>query len=73
MPLFLKNVVHFGCLTNEMECERGNQDFSNKVIVLMQQVSLYFKTKKPGKRISRNVIQFGQFQLLQRQISEGNR
>ena len=28
MPSFTKNVEHF-----EMECERGKQDFSNKVIV----------------------------------------
>ena len=29
MPLFPKNVVHFGFFTNEMECERCKQDFSN--------------------------------------------
>ena len=34
MPLFPKNVAHFGFLTNEMKCERGKQDFSNKEIVL---------------------------------------
>ena len=33
MPLFPINVVHFGCFTNEMECERGKQDIINKVIV----------------------------------------
>ena len=33
MPLFPKNVVHFGFFANEMECERGKQDFSYKVIV----------------------------------------
>ena len=33
MPLFPKNVVHFGFFTNEMECERAKQDFCNKVIV----------------------------------------
>ena len=30
MPLLPKNIV----FTNGMECERGKQDFSNKVIVL---------------------------------------
>ena len=35
MPLFPKNIMHFGFFfTNEMECERGKQDFSNKVIIL---------------------------------------
>ena len=34
MPLNAKNVVHFGIFTNEMECERGKQEISNKVIVL---------------------------------------
>ena len=30
IPLFPKNVVHIGFFTNEMECEKGTQDFSNK-------------------------------------------
>ena len=34
MPLLPKNIVNFGLFTNEMECERGKQDLSNKVIVL---------------------------------------
>ena len=34
MLLFIKNVVHFGFFTKDVECERGKQDFSNKVIVL---------------------------------------
>ena len=34
MPLLSKNVVHFGCFTNDVECERGKQDLSNKVIIL---------------------------------------
>ena len=34
VPLFTKNVEHFGFFTNELECEKDRQDFSNKVIVL---------------------------------------
>ena len=33
MPFYSKNVVHFGSFTNEMECERVKQRFSNKAIV----------------------------------------
>ena len=89
-----------------MECERGKQELSNFLVFLMQQVPLYYNTKMPGKRVSKNIIQLvnfnyykgksakeiadmfyknarktsfkkyytiGQFQLLQRQICEGNR
>ena len=42
ISLFPKNVVYFGFFTHDMECERGKHDFSNKVMILMQQVSLYF-------------------------------
>ena len=56
MPLFPKNVVHFGIFTNEMECEKGKQDS-----FLLQQESLYFSTKMPGKRVSKNIIQLVYF------------
>ena len=56
LPLFPKNVVHFGFFTNEMDCERGKHDLSNKVIVLNAQVSSYFNTKMPEKGLSKNII-----------------
>ena len=56
MPLFPKNVVHFGFFTNKMECERGKQDFSKKMIV-----SLYYNTKMPGKRVLKNILQLVYF------------
>ena len=61
MPLFPKNVVHFGFFTNEMECERCKQDFSNKVIVLNTTSVQIFDTKSPGKRVSKNIIQLVYF------------
>ena len=36
--------------------ERCKQDFRNFLVFLMQQVSLYFNTKMPGKRVSKNII-----------------
>ena len=62
MALFSKNVVHFGFFTNEMECERGKQDFSNKVIVL-----------NARKMSFKKYYSISLFQLLQRQIYEGYR
>ena len=52
--------VHFGCFTNEMEYERGKQ-FSNKVIVLNATSALYFNTKMPGRRVSKNIEQLAYF------------
>ena len=49
MLLFAKNVVHFGFLTNEVECERGKQDFSNNV-------SLYLKAKNGRKMIFKKIL-----------------
>lgn len=46
MPLFPKNVVHFGFFTNEMECERGKQRFINEVIVFYVTGVLIFEYKK---------------------------
>ena len=69
MSLFPKNVLDFGFFTIEMECERGKQDFT--FYLLMQQVSLYFKTKMPGKRIAKNIVQLICL-LLQMQICQGN-
>ena len=46
--------MHFGIFTNEMECEKNLQDFS-------KQVSLYFNTKMPGIRVSKNIIQLVYF------------
>ena len=43
MPLFPKKVVHFWFFTNEMECERGKQDFRSKVIVLSATSVLIFE------------------------------
>ena len=44
IPLFLKNIVYIGFFTNEMECERAKQEKA-------KQVSLYFNTKLPEKRV----------------------
>ena len=66
MRLFSKNVMHFEFLTNEMECERGKQDFSNKVIVL----NAILKRHENGFQIYYTI---GLSQLLQRQICKGNR
>ena len=38
MPLFPKNVVHFGFFTNEMKCERGKQVLVIKWSFLIQHV-----------------------------------
>ena len=46
MPLFPKNVVHFGFFANEMERERNKQGFSNTVIVLNAASVLIFEYKK---------------------------
>ena len=43
ISLFPKNGEHFGFFTNEMECERGEQDFSNKVIVINATSVLIFQ------------------------------
>ena len=52
IPLFAKNVGHFEFFTNEMECERVKQDFSNQVIVFN---AIYFNRKMPGKRVTKNI------------------
>ena len=54
MPLFPKNVVHFGLFTNEMECERDKQDFNNKVIVLNATSVLIFQYKNARKTSFKN-------------------
>ena len=51
--LFPKNVVHLGFFTNEMECERHKQDFSNKVIILEATSVLIFKYKNARKQVSK--------------------
>ena len=71
MPLFPKNVVHFGFFTNEMECERGQQDFSNKVIVLNPTTVLIFQCKNARRTSFKKYYTVDLFQLLQRQICEG--
>ena len=68
MPLFLKNIVHFGFFTNKMECERGKQDFSNKVIVLNAPSVLIFQYKNVRKTSYKKYYTVGRFQVLQRQI-----
>ena len=70
IPLFPKNFVHFVFLQMRWnECERGKQDFSNKMIVLNATSVLIFQYKKSLKRY----YTIGLFQLLQRQICEGDR
>ena len=59
----LKNAIMsqkcaFWLFTDEMECERGKQDFSNKVIVHNATSVLIFQYKNAGKRVSKNIIQF---------------
>ena len=73
MPLFPKNVVHFGVFTNDMECEKDKQDFSNKVIILTATRVLIFQYKNARKTSSKKYYTIGLFQLLQRQICEGKR
>ena len=69
MPLFAKNAVHFGFFANEMECERGKQDFINKAIVLNgTTVLLIFEYTNSRKTSFKKYYTIGQFQLLQRQI-----
>ena len=65
-----KNVNFF---TKEMEYERGKQDFSNKVIVLNETSILIFQYKNTGKTSFIKYYTISLFQLLQRQICEGNR
>ena len=45
IPLCPKNVVHFGCFTDEKKCEIGKQGFSNKVIVFNAANVLTFQYK----------------------------
>ena len=52
MALFLKNVAHLEFLTRFLVI---------KCNLVMQQVSLYFNTKMPRKRISKNIIKFVYF------------
>ena len=71
MPLFSKHVVHYGFFANEMECERGKQDFSNKVIALNATSVLIFQYNY-RKTSFKKYYTIGLFQLSQRQICEGN-
>ena len=61
--------VHFRFFTNEMECEKGKQDFSKKVTVLNAINVLIFQYKN-AKKTSFKKYTIG---LFQRQISDGNR
>ena len=65
MPLFTKNVVQFGFFVNEMEFERGKQDFSSKVIVLNVTNVLIFQYKNARKATFKKCYTIGLFQLLQ--------
>ena len=49
MPLLSKNVVHFGVFTDELECGRGKQDCTNKVIVLNETSVLIFQYQNARK------------------------
>ena len=68
MPLFPKNVIHFGVFTNEMECKRGKQDFSNKMIILNETSVLIFQCKNATKKSFKKYYTIGLFQILQKQI-----
>ena len=46
MQLYPKNFVNFEFFTNEIECEMGRQDFSNKVIVVNATSVLIFEYQK---------------------------
>ena len=70
MPLFSKNVVHFGFFTNELECERDKQGFSNIVIVLNTISVLIFLHKMSGRRVSKNSIHLVYFNY---KFCKGNR
>ena len=72
MPLFPKNVI-FAFFTNKMECERGKQDFSNKVVVLNATSVLIFEYKNCQEDGFKKYYTIGLFQLLQRQICKENR
>ena len=51
MPLFPKNIAHFGVFTNEMEYETDKQDFSNKVIIFLNANSvLIFQHYKNARK-----------------------
>ena len=77
MPLFLKKVMHFGFLQMRWNVKEVNkitkQDFSNKVIVLNATSVLIFQYKNARKTSFKKHYTCGLFQLLQRQICEGNR
>ena len=63
--------MHFGFFTNEIECEKGKQDFSNKLNVLNATSVRVFKYKT-RKTSSTKYYTIAPFQLLQRQICEVN-
>ena len=73
MPLFPKNVVHFEFFTNEMVCERCKQDFENQVIVLNAKCDLILQYKNTRKTNFKKYYTIGLFQILQRQICQGDR
>ena len=54
MPLFPKKVVHFGFFTNEMEGERGKQDFGNKIVILSIPISTQKCQEKEFQKILYN-------------------
>ena len=64
---FLKMLGILGIFfTNELECERGKQDFSNKVIVLKATNGLIFQYKNARKTSFNKYYTIGLFQVLQR-------
>ena len=73
MPLFSKNFKQFGFITNEMECERGKQHFSNKVIFLNATSVLIFQYNNARETNFKKYYIIGVFQLLQKQVYKGNR
>ena len=53
---FPKLLCILGFLQMEMECERVNMVLVIKWSFLIQQVSLYYNTKMPGKWVSKDII-----------------
>ena len=56
VPLFPKNFVHFEHFTSKMECEKGKQNFSNKVIVLNATSTLIFQYKNARKTSLKKIL-----------------
>ena len=56
IPLFPKNVEHFAFLQMRWNVKAVNKILVIKWLLLMEQVSLYFNTKMPGKKYTIGVF-----------------